>query len=278
MISLNKNLGFMQGRLSSIIDNMIQRFPIDNWESELILASKENWHLMEWTIDYFTFNKNPILQENFESKDFNGIEVNSITADFFMQDPFFLSTDSEKKKLLISDLKKVINSMIKFKIKYLVLPLVDNASLKKNKVDEDDVIENLNIIFNEFNQHDVEFIFESDYEPKKLLNFIEKFNSNKVGINYDSGNSASLGFDSETEIFTYGHWIKNCHLKDRILGGTTVKFGNGNVNFPKVLKCLNEIKYKNNFIIQGARAENERHLEILNYYKDFILKTIENEI
>lgn len=267
----------MQGRLSSIIDNMIQRFPIDNWESELNLARNNNWNLMEWTIDYFTFYKNPLLQENFKSKNFNGIEVKSITADFFMQEPFFLSTDSKKKKLLISDLKKVINTMIKLKIKYLVLPLVDNASLINNKVDEDDVIENLNVIFKEFKQHDVEFIFESDYEPKKLLNFIEKFNSNKVGINYDSGNSASLGFDSETEIFTYGHWIKNCHLKDRILGGTTVKFGNGNVNFPKVLKCLNEIKYKNNFIIQGARAENEGHLETLNYYRDFILKIIENE-
>lgn len=276
MIISRKNLGFMQGRLSPIIDNMIQRFPKDNWEKEIILAKKYDWNLMEWTIDYFSFPDNPILHDNFKQIDFLGIQINTITADFFMQRPFFMSMNLDERKFLISDLKKVINSMIRLKIKYLVLPLVDNASLIKNKVNEDFVIDSLTSIFDEFSNHDIEFIFESDYEPQKLLNFIQKFNSQKVGINYDSGNSASLGFDSEDEILTYGQWIKNCHLKDRVLGGTTVNFGDGNANFSKVLKCLSEIGYNGNFIIQGARAEKGDHLKTLNYYRNYILEIFQD--
>ncbi len=278
MISLNKNLGFMQGRLSPIIDDMIQRFPYDDWNSELILAKNNNWNLMEWTIDYFTFEKNPILDDSFDNIKFEGIKIDSITADFFMQDPFFLHESKEKINSLILDFKKVINSMIKLKIKYIVLPLVDNASLTQNKVDEDHVIEKLSLIFNEFKKDNIEFIFESDYKPKKLLKFIEKFNSKKVGINYDSGNSASLGFKCEEEIFTYGQWIKNCHLKDRVFGGATVKFGEGNTDFQKILRCLNDIKYDGNFILQGARADNDEHLKLLNFYRDYIINILENGI
>ena len=38
IINKNVNLGFMQGRLSPMIENMIQRFPIDNWKHEILLS------------------------------------------------------------------------------------------------------------------------------------------------------------------------------------------------------------------------------------------------
>ena len=277
IINNNVNLGFMQGRLSPMIENMIQRFPIDNWKNEIHLAYKNDWYLMEWTIDYFTFDSNPILNNYFNITDIDPIKVNSITADFFMQDPFFLIKNKQKKDKLITDFKKVINSMKKNKIQNIVLPLVDNGSLIKNDINESYVIEDLNKVFQEYKDDNINFIFESDFEPEKLLRFIEKFNSNKVGINYDSGNSASLGFDSEKEIKTYGNWIKNCHLKDRVKGGSTVEFGKGNTNFKKVLQNLSKIDYTNDFIIQGARSNNNKDIEILNQYRNYILDIVTNE-
>lgn len=277
IINKNVNLGFMQGRLSPMIENMIQRFPIDDWKNEIHLANKFDWYLMEWTIDYFTFDRNPILNDDFKITDISPLKVNSITADFFMQDPFFLIKNKQKKDKLIADFKRVINCMKKNEIQNIVLPLVDNGSLIKNDISENYVIENLSQIFQDYKDDNINFIFESDFEPEKLLSFIEKFNSNKVGINYDSGNSASLGFDSEKEIKTYGNWIKNCHLKDRVKGGSTVEFGKGDTDFKKVIQNLNRIKYSNDFIIQGARSNNNKDIEILNQYRDYILDIVTNE-
>lgn len=272
IIHKNKNLGFMQGRLLPIIDNMIQKFPVKDWEKEILLAEKNGWFLMEWTIDYFSFNQNPIINENFDLSKLKNIKVNSITADFFMQDPFFIVKDINKKTKLLNDFDIVIKSMINNKIQNIVLPLVDNASLIKNDIEDQLVIDDLSIIFEKYKEDNINFIFESDFDAKRLLRFIENFKSNKVGINYDTGNSASLGFDCELEIMTYGNFIKNCHLKDRVKGGSTVRFGDGNTNFIKVLKNLKKIKYNNDFIIQGARSDSNQDIETINYYRDYILK------
>ena len=55
-----KKLGFMQGRLSSIIRNKIQAFPFSNWKKEFYLANKIGFENIEWTIDNKNFYKNPI--------------------------------------------------------------------------------------------------------------------------------------------------------------------------------------------------------------------------
>ena len=67
-------------------------------------------------------------------------------------------------------------------------------------------------------------LFESDFEPKKLFKFIKKFNSKYFGINYDTGNSASLGHNLKEEIVLF-KYIKNIHIKDRFYKGKTTRLG-----------------------------------------------------
>ena len=63
----------------------------------------------------------------------------------------------------------------------------------------------------------------------------------RIGANYDIGNSASLGYDFEEELSSYGERIYNVHIKDRVLGGTTVEFGTGDSNINGVLKFLSNL-------------------------------------
>ena len=72
----------------------------------------------------------------------------------------------------------------------------------------------------------VSIVFESDYEPAALARFIAQLGPD-FGVNYDIGNSASLGFDPAEEIGAYGARIRNVHVKDRVRGGTTVPLGTG---------------------------------------------------
>ena len=44
----------------------------------------------------------------------------------------------------------------------------------------------------------------------------------------DIGNSASLGLNPLDEFEAFGDRILNVHVKDRVLGGTTVPLGLGN--------------------------------------------------
>ena len=37
-------------------------------------------------------------------------------------------------------------------------------------------------------------------------------------VNYDTGNSAALGYDPDEEFKSYGHKITDLHIKDRLLG------------------------------------------------------------
>ena len=58
----------------------------------------------------------------------------------------------------------------------------------------------------------IKALFETDFKPKKYLKFIKNFNRKFFGINYDTGNSASYGFNPNEEISLYGKYIDNVHI------------------------------------------------------------------
>ena len=268
-MSLVKKIGIMQGRLSPIINKRIQSFPLMNWKKEFSILKKIGIKNIEWTLDYDSFEKNPVLS-NIGIKEIKSlskkhkIKINSLTGDCFMEKPFW----KLKKNIdLIEDFKKVINSCNQLKIKYIVIPLVDNGSLK-NKKDEKKLKKILFNLIKFIKKNKVEILFESDYGPKKLGDFIKKFDKKLFGINYDTGNSASLGYNINDEFENYGKFIKNVHIKDRIFKGSTIKLGNGNVNFSDLFKNLKRIRYKNFLILQTARSKSGNHvLEIKDNIK-----------
>ena len=273
-MSLVKKIGIMQGRLSPIINKRIQSFPLMNWKKEFSILKKIGIKNIEWTLDYDSFEKNPVLS-NIGIKEIKSlskkhkIKINSLTGDCFMEKPFW----KLKKNIdLIEDFKKVVNSCNQLKIKYIVIPLVDNGSLK-NKKDEKKLKKILFNLIKFIKKNNVEILFESDYGPKKLGDFIKKFDKKLFGINYDTGNSASLGYNINDEFENYGKFIKNVHIKDRIFKGSTIKLGNGNVNFSDLFKNLKSISYKNFLILQTARSKSGNHvLEIkdnIKFLKNF---------
>ena len=183
-----------------------------------------------------------------------------ITGDCFMQKPFWKQTNKKIKNRLIDDLKKILICASKLQIKYLIIPLVDNGSFK-NKTHEKILISELLKLKKFLKKKSLIILFETDFSPKRNLNFIQKFKSKNFGINYDIGNSASNNFKPSEEISLYGKYIKNVHIKDRKKFGNTVHLGHGNANFPKVFNLLNKMKYKGNFILQTARGTSGKEIE-----------------
>lgn len=267
------NIGFMQGRLSPIIDGQIQCFPWPYWKEEFSLAEKIELKLMEWTLDFERLYENPLLVREGQDEinklsKIRGVSIPSITCDCFMQRPFW-KCDVEIKKSSIEDFINVITESLKIGANILVIPLVDNGSIIKVS-DEDRLVDIIkeNLKFIEKNK--VKIAFESDFSPKKLATFIERFHSENIGINYDIGNSASMGYQADEEIKCYGPRIFNVHVKDRMLGGSTVALGRGNANFSLVFDLLGDIGFNGNYIMQTARSQHGRHVEDILLYKTMI--------
>jgi len=268
------NYGVMQGRLSTVVNNKIQAFPEKYWKTEFSKAKKLGLKSIEWTLDYKNLHKNPIFSKKGQiiikklSKKYS-VKINSLTGDCFMQKPFWKNKNNKK---LIDDLKKIIDSCKKLGIKFIVIPLVDNGSINNNN-DRRNLINSCNKIIKFLHNSQLKLIFESNFPPKKLKNFINKFDQNYFGINYDVGNSAALNYDIDDEFRCYGKYISNIHIKDRVKNGKTIRLGQGNANFLKFFKNLKKIRYKETLILQTARSKNNQHMsEIkinLNYLRQF---------
>ena len=259
-MKLINKIGVMQGRLTPMIDNKIQSFPKKNWQKEFRLAKKLNLNYIEWTLDYKDIFLNPICVKT----DINkisllkkkySIKIISLTGDCFMQKPFWKVKKSIK---LIEDFKRIIRACGALKIKYIVIPIVDRGKIQK-KSQEIKLINELRKLNNFLKANRVNILFESDYNPKLLLKFINKLDKSIYGINYDVGNSASLDYDIDKEFKYYGKRIKNIHIKDRQIYGSTVRLGMGNVNFKKLFTNIKKINYKGALILQTARAVNSNN-------------------
>lgn len=277
-MKISPNVGFMQGRLSPMRNQRIQSFPWGHWEEEFRIAGEMGFTKIEWTIDSERFLENPLLttigvEEILGLSDRHGVSIPSVTCDFFMENPFWKNQSQLIKKNLVS----ILEGMQQIGARILVIPLVDNSSLREQNQTDEAVI-----FFKSFEKElalrGLQIAFESDFDPSILSKFISKFNSDFFGINYDIGNSASFGFNPFEEFEAYGSQIINIHVKDRILGGSTVPLGEGAVNFKTIFKLIHELDYKGNLILQTARADEGMHEEVLLKYQQMILAWQEESV
>jgi L-ribulose-5-phosphate 3-epimerase len=277
MAGPNLKIGFMQGRLSPLINRKIQSFPWQTWKKEFEEGNKINLTTMEWTIDQERIYENPLMTTEGQNQvkdlctEYN-FSIPSLTGDCFMQAPLWKSKNNERKSLEKVFLD-VANSCSAVNIEMIVMPLVDNGSLE-NINQENDLIAFLKSNENIFLEKKLKILFESDYAPIRLAKFIDRLNPLIFGINYDIGNSAALGFDCKDEFIFYAHRILNVHVKDRLLGGTTVPLGTGAADFEKVFQTLANINYEGNYILQTARARDNQHSSILSFYRDMTVDWI----
>jgi L-ribulose-5-phosphate 3-epimerase len=263
-------IGFMQGRLSPIRNGRIQSFPWETWEEEFETASRIQIRKMEWTIDSENFASNPLLTSAGNEKikslmSLVNLEIPSVTCDYFMENPPW-KTDPDG---LFRGIESILAGMSEIGAKILVIPLVDNSSLIDSKT-YSQALHFFSQVSDLLGVSDLKIAFETDLGPERFADFMSEFAEERYGVNYDIGNSASFGFDPMEEFAAIGPRVVNVHVKDRVLGGTTVPLGTGNADFPTVFRCLNEHGYVGNLIMQTARAQDGKHAEVLAIYREQI--------
>ena len=275
-------IGIMQGRLSKPRSHLIQEFPWETWREEFFLAHKIGISIIEWTVDYARIFENPLFLDSmtYEIKnlmDLNQIKVYSATLDNFVTAPLHKINPITKKSSKIEILLWVIDEAIKKNIKLLILPIVaENGG--ENTTSLIELKKQICLVQNYLTNKELQIALECELSLEKIDYLCNSFtNFDNIGFNFDTGNSAALGNDTVEEIQLYGNKLFNVHIKDRILGGSTVPLGEGNVNFKKVFNELYLIGYEGNYILQAARIPQQNEVVTVKKYLDYCYQ-IKNSI
>jgi hexulose-6-phosphate isomerase len=266
-------IGFMQGRLSPLVDGKIQAFPWSDWRAEFPLARSVGLHRMEWTLDHHRLADNPLMTPAGRAEIAalsceHEVTVGSVTGDCFMQAPFWKARGAAREALLQA-FAAVVEACAALQARILVVPLVDNGALETPQ-DRAALREGLQGLTPLLREGGVTVAFESDFAPGALAELIAGFPEDAFGINFDIGNSASLGWDPSEEVPLLAGRLVNVHVKDRRRGGTTVPLGEGDADLPRVLRLLAQAGYRGDFILQTARAADGDHLGALVRYRDLV--------
>mgnify|MGYP000971956166 CR=1 FL=1 len=251
-------LGVMQGRLLPKYQGRYQAHPVGYWQKEFHLAADLGLDCIEFILDFNDASENPLMtkkgvEEILTLGEATGVTVLSVCADYFMEAPLH-SDDSE----IVTESRKVLQALIEngkeLKLTDIVMPCVDQSSLKTAKSAES-FYHNLVPFLDSAEKHKINISLETDLAPEPFAELIRRFDSRRVTVNYDIGNSAALGYDTAEELKCYGDKISDIHIKDRLLGGGPVPLGTGNAKFDDFFAALKPLNYAGHFIMQAYRDD-----------------------
>lgn len=263
----------VQGRALPQIDESLQSFP-SNWIEEFPLIEKLGFDGIEWIYDKKSEYNNPILNldqhENIKmiSKKYN-VSLENIVFDWFIIHPLIKNNDI-KLSTKIEKLIDLLDTSEKIGFQRVIFPLLEGNSIHDSnemelflKIFSDNILPTLNL-------KKLEIHFETSMSPNDEFYFISKLDNSQTKICFDMGNSASLGFDCSEVLDKISPFLGSVHIKDRLINGPTVPLGEGSVDFSKVFKILNEIKFSGPISFQAYRNKNSNNIELLNSYLMFI--------
>ena len=249
----------MQGRLTPKYQGRYQAFPIGKWKDEFKVAKECNLDLIEFILDFNDAEENPLLRlggvdEIVKIIKDTGVSVKTICADYFMKAPLH-SIDEKVASESFKILERLLEAAKVLKITDIVIPCVDQSRLETEESVRRFVTQIIKIIPS-IEKENVNLSLETDLAPQPFLTLLNRLNSKNITVNYDMGNSAALGFDSDEELEAYGGRVSNIHIKDRVLGGGPVELGLGDSDVVKFFNKLKEFNYKGPFIMQAYRDDD----------------------
>ena len=271
------DIGIMQGRLLPKFKGRYQAHPLGYWQDEFLTAKDIGLNYIEFILDYNDFQQNPLTFETGINEIINiiqktGVGVKSICADYFMEAPIH-SRSINIYESSINILNNLIVNSNKIGVRDIVIPCVDQSSLMHEK-DQINLIKNLQKPIELASKYNINLALETDLPPKNFSDLLNEFDSKRITVNYDTGNSASFGYDMLEEFKCYGERISDIHIKDREFEGSSVFLGNGAVNFPLFYKNLSILDFKGPIIMQAYR--DDEGIEIFKKQFNWFKKSYNN--
>ena len=248
----------MQGRLLPKFQGRYQAHPVGYWKKEFQIAQHIGLGCIEFILDFNDAEENPLLKaggidEIKTTVEKTGVTIQTICADYFMEAPLH-SKDTALSERSQQIMNRLLNSAEALRVTDVVIPCVDQSSLNGQDA-TDRFVQQLLPLVKIAEEKNINLSLETDLPPKSFVELLDRFNSDRVTVNYDIGNSAALGYDPVEELNAYGTRITDIHIKDRFLNGGPAILGEGDADFISFFKKLFDLNYKGLFIMQAYRDD-----------------------
>jgi sugar phosphate isomerase/epimerase len=181
------------------------------------------------------------------------------------------ANDQQTRKFSKSILLRLLEICHQMDIQDVVIPCVDQSSLSSSD-DLEIFKQQMKEVAPIAEKLGVNLSLETDLPPQSFKELLDDLNSNSVAVNYDTGNSASLGYDFREELCAYGDKITDLHIKDRTFRGGSIFIGDGEVDFESFFKEFMHFDFEGPIIMQAYR--DEEGLSIFTKQLDLLKSTI----
>lgn len=269
-----RRFAIMQGRLLPPEAGLFQCFPRDRWREEFAHAAQAGLDAIEWIYDVHGADVNPLATDPgvVDMRTLSrrhGIAVVSLCADYFM-DRSFVRVAPESAAGLVEHLIWLIGRCHLAGITRVVLPFVDRSRIETAD-DEDRIVDVLTRVLPVCATTGTELHLETALAPGAFASLLARIPDPLLRANYDSGNSASLGYNVAEELAAYGTRIGSVHIKDRLKGGGTVPLGTGDADLPALFSALTALPYPGDFVLQVARSIDGSEVEWARQNRQFVM-------
>lgn len=267
----------MQGRLVPPTENLIQCFPRERWRDEFALAAAAGLTAIEWIYDLHGADVNPLASDDGLARmktlsAQHNVMVRSLCADYFMDKPLLRASPKELEERL-ETLLWLLRRCALMAMNRMVLPFVD-ASRIDSDAERDHIIAVLERVLPVAEETGIELHLETSLSPSRFADLLARLPHPMLKVNYDSGNSASLGYHPRDEFAAYGERVGSVHIKDRVRGGGTVPLRSGDTNFQALFECLKKVGYDRDFVLQVARGTAGDEVSWARRNREFVLERL----
>jgi hexulose-6-phosphate isomerase len=260
---MSTQFGIMQGRLVPPDAGRFQSFPRKQWRDEFPNAVAAGIDYIEWIVDAYGADINPILTaeglSEFDAlKREHSIATPAICADWFMDYPLLRCTSDERRERELF-LHRLLPIARRIGADHVVLPFVDISRIETEE-DKDTLVEIMTTAAPIAASNGVELHLETDLGPHDFATLLKRIPHSSVKANFDSGNSSGLGYVASEEFASYGDRVGSVHIKDRrskFAGGiATMPLGEGSADFADVFQSMKRIGYNRGLTLQVARSKD----------------------
>ena len=251
-------VGVMQGRLLPKYQDRYQAHPVGYWQDEFPKAAEMGLDCIEFILDLNDAEENPLIrpdgpEEILTVATKSGVAVRTVCADILMDWPLH-DRDNQIAEYSQRVLSRLLDNGSRLGLTDIVIPCVDKSSMLDQQTQERFVNRLLPLV-EKAEASGINLSLETDLAPGPFAELLEVFKTPSVTVNYDTGNSAALGFDPVEELACYGDRISDIHIKDRIRGGGSVELGTGDTQFDRFFIALRQVSYTGPFILQAYRDD-----------------------